>query len=136
MHRLLIAVFKMIFLYYCCFKDSLQRFEIKIEFFKNWKLNYFKKLIFILTLWYLMIWFSIAKYDVLTILFSICFSVTNLFLVNLSVADLLVTLLCMPAQIARAITVVWDYGEVMCKVYCYMQGKLNTRNTQSISPFK
>ncbi|CAG9784796.1 unnamed protein product [Diatraea saccharalis] len=49
-------------------------------------------------------------------------SVTNIFLVNLSVADLLVTLFCMPVQIAKSVTLIWYFGEVMCKTVNFLQG--------------
>ncbi|XP_032511518.1 neuropeptide FF receptor 1-like [Danaus plexippus] len=49
-------------------------------------------------------------------------SVTNIFLVNLSVADLLVTLFCMPVQIAKSVTLLWYFGEVMCKTVNFLQG--------------
>ncbi|XP_026318662.1 QRFP-like peptide receptor [Hyposmocoma kahamanoa] len=49
-------------------------------------------------------------------------SVTNIFLVNLSVADLLVTLFCMPVQIAKSVTLLWYFGEIMCKAVNYLQG--------------
>lgn len=49
-------------------------------------------------------------------------SVTNYFLVNLSVADLLVTLICMPAAISQAVIKLWLYGEFMCRVTFYLQG--------------
>ncbi|XP_039748957.1 neuropeptide FF receptor 2-like [Pararge aegeria] len=49
-------------------------------------------------------------------------SVTNIFLVNLSVADLLVTGLCMPIQLSKAITLVWFYGQTVCKIVNYIQG--------------
>ncbi|XP_059048813.1 QRFP-like peptide receptor, partial [Achroia grisella] len=48
--------------------------------------------------------------------------VTNIFLVNLSVADLLVTLFCMPVQIAKSVTLLWYFGEVMCKTVNFLQG--------------
>ncbi|XP_069678709.1 QRFP-like peptide receptor [Periplaneta americana] len=51
-----------------------------------------------------------------------CFSVTNYFLVNLSVADLLVTVICMPVAISQAVIKLWLYGEFMCKVTYYLQG--------------
>ncbi|CAG7732486.1 unnamed protein product [Allacma fusca] len=47
--------------------------------------------------------------------------VTNYFLVNLSVADLLVTLLCMPMAVGKAVTSLWLYGEIMCKLTHYLQ---------------
>ncbi|XP_012135020.1 gustatory receptor 10 isoform X2 [Megachile rotundata] len=49
-------------------------------------------------------------------------SVTNYFVVNLSVADLLVTTICMPVAVSQAISMVWTYGEVMCKLSSYLQG--------------
>nr|XP_037874604.1 neuropeptide receptor A35 isoform X1 [Bombyx mori] len=49
-------------------------------------------------------------------------NVTNIFLVNLSVADLLVTLFCMPVQIAKSVTLLWYFGEVMCKTVNFLQG--------------
>lgn len=50
-------------------------------------------------------------------------SVTNYFLVNLSVADLLVTMICMPMAMSQNITVIWFYGLFMCKFVTYLQGK-------------
>ncbi|XP_047521391.1 QRFP-like peptide receptor isoform X1 [Pieris napi] len=49
-------------------------------------------------------------------------SVTNIFLVNLSVADLLVTLFCMPVQISKSVTLLWPFGELMCKTVNFLQG--------------
>ncbi|XP_046649911.1 QRFP-like peptide receptor isoform X1 [Daphnia pulicaria] len=49
-------------------------------------------------------------------------SVTNYFLVNLSVADLLVTMICMPMAMSQNITVIWFYGLFMCKFVTYLQG--------------
>lgn len=53
----------------------------------------------------------------------LCYSVTNIFLVNLSAADLLVTSICMPIQLSKAITLVWFYGDTVCKIVNYIQGK-------------
>ncbi|XP_013177773.1 PREDICTED: neuropeptide FF receptor 2-like [Papilio xuthus] len=49
-------------------------------------------------------------------------NVTNIFLVNLSAADLLVTSICMPIQLSKAITLVWFYGDTVCKIVNYIQG--------------
>ncbi|XP_024222587.1 orexin receptor type 1-like isoform X1 [Bombus impatiens] len=49
-------------------------------------------------------------------------SVTNYFVVNLSVADLLVTTICMPVAVSQAISIVWIHGEIMCKLSSYLQG--------------
>lgn len=44
-------------------------------------------------------------------------------MVNLSVADLLVTIICMPVAVSQAKSIVWSHGEVMCKLSSYLQGK-------------
>lgn len=49
-------------------------------------------------------------------------SVTNYFLVNLSFADLLVTLICMPMAVGQNVSKLWVYGEVMCMLTTYFQG--------------
>ncbi|XP_060835066.1 orexin/Hypocretin receptor type 1-like isoform X1 [Rhopalosiphum padi] len=49
-------------------------------------------------------------------------SVTNYFLVNLSIADLLVTFICMPMAVGQSVTGLWLYGETMCKLTSYLQG--------------
>lgn len=49
-------------------------------------------------------------------------SVTNYFVVNLSVADLLVTTICMPVAVSQAVSLKWIHGEVMCKLSFYLQG--------------
>ena len=46
-----------------------------------------------------------------------------MFLVNLALADLLVTLICMPMVVGQIVFRLWVYGEFMCKVSGYMQGK-------------
>lgn len=50
-------------------------------------------------------------------------SVTNYFVVNLSVADLLVTIICMPVAVSQAVSIIWSHGELMCKLSSYLQGK-------------
>ncbi|XP_078036416.1 RYamide receptor-like [Augochlora pura] len=49
-------------------------------------------------------------------------SITNYFVVNLSVADLLVTTICMPMAVSQAISIDWTHGELMCKLSSYLQG--------------
>ena len=47
----------------------------------------------------------------------------NLFLVNLAVADLLVTVICMPLVLGEIVFQLWIYGDVMCKLTGYIQGE-------------
>lgn len=56
------------------------------------------------------------------------YSVTNYFLVNLSIADLLVTFICMPMAVGQSVTGLWLYGETMCKLTSYLQGNYNSRS--------
>lgn len=62
--------------------------------------------------------------------FSVCFAVwknrhmrtvTNYFIVNLSFADVLVTIICLPASLVVDITETWFFGNTLCKVVPYLQ---------------
>lgn len=48
-------------------------------------------------------------------------TVTNIFIVNLSVADFLVILICMPPTVLGDVTETWYIGGVMCKIIKYIQ---------------
>lgn len=54
---------------------------------------------------------------------AIRFSVTNYFLVNLSVADLLVTIVCMPNAMWNSYSSLWIFGHLSCKIARYLQCK-------------
>ncbi|XP_050422351.1 neuropeptide SIFamide receptor-like [Adelges cooleyi] len=49
-------------------------------------------------------------------------SPTNIFIVNLAVADLLVNVLCVPLTLISSITREWKLGLVVCKLVPYLQG--------------
>uniref|UniRef100_A0A667Y637 Orexin receptor type 2 n=1 Tax=Myripristis murdjan TaxID=586833 RepID=A0A667Y637_9TELE len=48
-------------------------------------------------------------------------TVTNYFIVNLSLADVLVTITCLPASLVVDITETWFFGNTLCKVVPYLQ---------------
>uniref|UniRef100_UPI00398EF5FD orexin receptor type 2 n=1 Tax=Pristiophorus japonicus TaxID=55135 RepID=UPI00398EF5FD len=48
-------------------------------------------------------------------------TVTNYFIVNLSFADILVTIICLPASLLVDITETWFFGQVFCKIIPYLQ---------------
>ncbi|XP_054886130.1 orexin receptor type 2 [Poeciliopsis prolifica] len=48
-------------------------------------------------------------------------TVTNYFIVNLSLADVLVTIICLPASLVVDITESWFFGETLCKIVPYLQ---------------
>ena len=80
-------------------------------------------------------WLLIAAYMVAFCVglvgnFLVCFAVwrnhnmrtvTNYFIVNLAVADLMVILICLPPTILVDITETWFMGSAMCKIVKYLQ---------------
>lgn len=52
-------------------------------------------------------------------------TVTNVFLVNLAVGDLLLGVFCMPFTLVGSILRNFLFGKVMCVLLSYLQGKLN-----------
>ena len=48
-------------------------------------------------------------------------TVTNYFIVNLSVADFLVLLICLPPTVLDDVTETWYMGSVMCRIVKYLQ---------------
>jgi len=53
-------------------------------------------------------------------------TVTNLFIVNLSIADLLVIVVCLPPTTLVDITETWFFGLAMCKIVHYVQVRVNS----------
>ena len=80
-------------------------------------------------------WLLVASYCILFIgglvgNFLVCFAVwrnhsmrtvTNYFIVNLAIADLLVVIICLPPTVLGDVTETWYLGSVMCKIVHYMQ---------------
>ncbi|XP_035660882.1 QRFP-like peptide receptor [Branchiostoma floridae] len=61
-------------------------------------------------------------------------TVTNMFLVSLSVSDLLITLLSVPYHILWAInSFEWEYGDVLCKLPQYIKGLSVTASVLSLT---
>ncbi|CAG9820262.1 unnamed protein product [Phaedon cochleariae] len=50
-------------------------------------------------------------------------TITNLFLLNLAVSDLLLGVLCMPFTLIGALLRDFVFGEVMCKLLPFLQGE-------------
>ena len=48
-------------------------------------------------------------------------TVTNYFIVNLSLADILVIVICLPPTVVGDVTETWYLGGVMCKIVQYLQ---------------
>ncbi|RCN36170.1 hypothetical protein ANCCAN_17947 [Ancylostoma caninum] len=50
-------------------------------------------------------------------------SITNFYLLNLAVADLLRSVVCMPLTLLSELTKCWLLGPMMCKAVAYLQRK-------------
>ena len=80
-------------------------------------------------------WLLVCSYVILFIVglvgnFLVCFAVwrnlsmrtvTNYFIVNLAIADILVVIICLPPTVLGDVTETWYLGAVMCKIVHYMQ---------------
>lgn len=52
-------------------------------------------------------------------------TITNVFLLNLAISDILLGVLCMPITLIGTLLRDFVFGEVMCKLLPYLQGKWN-----------
>lgn len=89
-------------------------------------------------------WFFISLHLVVFVVgvvgnFLVCFvvlrsshmqTVTNLFIVNLAVADFVVLIFASPTSVLQAVTETWFLGETMCKITYFIQ--VRTRSTSPI----
>lgn len=48
-------------------------------------------------------------------------TITNKFIVNLAIGDLMVTIICLPPSILTDVTGNWYFGKTMCKLIVYIQ---------------
>lgn len=57
-------------------------------------------------------------------------TITNLFLLNLSISDLFLGVFCMPFTLVGSLLRNFIFGGVMCKMLPYFQGEILTRESQ------
>lgn len=48
-------------------------------------------------------------------------SVTNIYLLNLALSDLLLSVVCMPPTLVSSLVYCWVFGDVLCKALAYLQ---------------
>ena len=58
--------------------------------------------------------------------------VKNIYLANLAVADLAVTLIGMPPQVGITFYRLWIFGSVLCKIWWFLQGEMACINSPVI----
>ncbi|CAK5125079.1 unnamed protein product [Meloidogyne enterolobii] len=52
-------------------------------------------------------------------------SVTNLYLLNLALSDLLLSVVCMPPTLVSSLVYCWVFGDLLCKLLAYLQRRFN-----------
>lgn len=62
-------------------------------------------------------------------------TITNMFIVNLAIGDILVILICLPPTILTDVTHNWYFGRTMCKIIPYIQVSTN-KNSMNSYDFK
>jgi cholecystokinin A receptor len=60
-------------------------------------------------------------------------TITNLFLLNLAVSDLLLGIFCMPFTLIGMLLRDFIFGEIMCKLLPYLQGVYTRRRRVCVS---
>ncbi len=71
-----------------------------------------------------------------TLTAALCFrnphmrTVTNFFIVNLAVADIMVCVICLPPTVLGDVTETWFMGSVMCKIVQYLQVSSSSHTTR------
>ena len=50
-------------------------------------------------------------------------SITNLYLLNLALSDLLLSVVCMPPTLVSSLVYCWVFGDLLCKLLAYLQRK-------------
>ncbi|XP_045199926.2 orexin receptor type 2-like [Mercenaria mercenaria] len=80
--------------------------------------------------WVLIVAYALTFFVGLIGNFLVCFAiwrnknmrtVTNMFIVNLSVADLAVIILCLPSALLIDVTQTWFLGTTLCKIHLFLQ---------------
>lgn len=55
-------------------------------------------------------------------------SVTNIYLLNLALSDLLLSVVCMPPTLVSSLVYCWVFGDLLCKLLAYLQRKCPANN--------
>nr|CAD2183217.1 unnamed protein product [Meloidogyne enterolobii] len=60
-------------------------------------------------------------------------SVTNLYLLNLALSDLLLSVVCMPPTLVSSLVYCWVFGDLLCKLLAYLQPVVVTASAYTLA---
>ncbi|KAI1721443.1 7 transmembrane receptor (rhodopsin family) domain-containing protein [Ditylenchus destructor] len=60
-------------------------------------------------------------------------SVTNLYLLNLALSDLLLSVVCMPPTLVSSLVYCWVFGDILCKLLAYLQPVVVTASAYTLA---
>ncbi|KAL3122855.1 hypothetical protein niasHT_008767 [Heterodera trifolii] len=60
-------------------------------------------------------------------------SVTNLYLLNLALSDLLLSVVCMPPTLVSSVVYCWVFGDLLCKLLAYLQPVVVTASAYTLA---
>ncbi|KAK5980102.1 Cholecystokinin receptor [Trichostrongylus colubriformis] len=60
-------------------------------------------------------------------------SITNIYLMNLAITDLMLSVVCMPPTLFSMVMNCWIFGNVLCKVFAYLQPMVVTASAYTLA---
>jgi hypothetical protein len=60
-------------------------------------------------------------------------SVTNIYLLNLALSDLLLSVVCMPPTLVSSLVYCWVFGDILCKLLAYLQPVVVTASAYTLA---
>ncbi|KAK6026748.1 7 transmembrane receptor [Ostertagia ostertagi] len=60
-------------------------------------------------------------------------SITNIYLMNLAITDLMLSVVCMPPTLFSMVMNCWIFGNILCKVFAYLQPMVVTASAYTLA---
>ncbi|VDK48369.1 unnamed protein product [Anisakis simplex] len=60
-------------------------------------------------------------------------SITNIYLLNLAISDLMLSVVCMPPTLVSSVIYCWMFGDILCKLFAYLQPVVVTASAYTLA---
>ncbi|VDN55021.1 unnamed protein product [Dracunculus medinensis] len=60
-------------------------------------------------------------------------SITNIYLLNLAISDLMLSVICMPPTLVSSVIYCWMFGDLLCKLFAYLQPVVVTASAYTLA---